>query len=186
MKPQALQTFWTEKGTHKGGNSSVDIPEGHILTDSAEAIANSFPPGQATLINYIKITGNGIAKLPGEHDVMVNGLTELNLFPFEESVDAELTIHHDFWFPYSFEGSPQPQVYEANAPRLASALSSIEKRLDWDTEPGDSTFFGKPNKRGMIPPGNDLIIDGKRMEVTDMKQVGWTFQECDYVLDYRL
>lgn len=96
-------------------------------------------------------------------------------------MDIELTIHHDIWFPYAFDGSPHPQVCENNAPRLTAALQQIESGLGQETEPGDGTFFGQPGKLGMLPPEDDVIIDGNRMEVTDISNVGWTFQEiiCD-------
>lgn len=183
MRPEVLQVLWSEKGVHRGEKFSLEVPEGLGLTDCADVVADSAPPWGTVMINYMAITGKGTVKRPDESDIAVNSLVELNLLPFGESFDIELTIHHDFWFPYSFDGSPQLQKYKANAPRLALVLDGIENRIQQETEPGDRTFFGQPEKSGIRPPENDLIIDGRRIEVTDMGQVGWEFQEYDEVSD---
>ena len=96
---------------------------------------------------------------------------------FSDSVDIELTIHHDIWFPHAFDGYPHPEVYGLNASRLTAALQQIESGLGQETEPGDGTFFGQPTQHGIFSPQRDLTNDPDLLDVTDISNVGWTFHE---------
>ena len=178
LTPHKLQVFWTGKGRQRGKSKSVSIPEGVPLEDLAHTVENSNPPASINpFISYIKVTGSGSVVLPNGNFATLDGLVEVNIFPFPGAVDIELTAHHDVWSPYAFDGSPHPLIYEKNAPRLTAVIQRIEATLGQETEPGEETFFGKPGKLGMIPPEDNLIMDGKILEVTDIDNVGWTFQD---------
>lgn len=173
-----LRVFWQEKGVRLGEIISLPIPNRNPLTDLIRSVEDSTPSGYTNpFINYIKVEGSGSMKLPGGSSSILKGLAEVNIFDFPDSVDIELTIHHDIWFPHGFDGYPHPQIHDLNSPRLTTVLQQIESELGEKTEPGDGTFFGQPGKLGMLPPEAGLRNETDLLDVTDISNVGWTFQE---------
>lgn len=178
LTPRQLQVFWRGRGRNQGGQEFINIPEGATLESLSRPINDSAPTANIDpFISYIKVKGIGFVDLPNSRTETFDGLAEVNIFHFPDSVDIELTIHHDVWFPHAFDGYPHPQIYELNTPRLTAALKQIESGLGQETEPGDGTFFGQPTQHGIFSPERDLTNDPDLLDVTDMQNVGWTFHE---------
>lgn len=105
------------------------------------------------------VDGSGTART--EDDLVV-----LESMPVLDEISLEAAVHHDVWARYAFSGIPHPQVYDANAPRLAAALQGIETVMGTKTEPGDSTGFGRVQGYGIQDPEPDDIEDGRAPDLT--------------------
>ncbi|WP_260463410.1 hypothetical protein [Streptomyces sp. TRM72054] len=68
--------------------------------------------------------------------------------PFADFVTGELVTRSDVWLPFNLKGQPQPDVYDANGPRLAALLRDLSKVLELETDPDDPTYFAKPTETG--------------------------------------
>lgn len=97
-----------------------------------------------------------------------NDLVALEVMPVFGEISVEAAVHHDIWGRYAFSGAPHPDVYDANAPRLAAALEGIEAALGVETEPGDGTSFGQVKGYGIRDPEPYEIVDGRAPDLTDL------------------
>ncbi|MEV8412908.1 hypothetical protein AB0P45_04710 [Streptomyces niveus] len=91
-------------------------------------------------------------------------LVELVVSPDETGPSAELSVHHDVWGQYGFQGKPHPAIHAANAPRFSSALQELVQLLGVEAEPGDPTYYGRTEGYGLEAPD---IIDGRGPDLTD-------------------
>ncbi|MCX5377635.1 hypothetical protein OOK34_14295 [Streptomyces sp. NBC_00091] len=94
------------------------------------------------------------------------GLVELSVDPDPVTgLFAELAVHHDVWGTCDFRGTPHPEVYGYNAPRLGAALAELDELLGVPAEPGEPTYFGMAEGYGLVAPD---IIDGVGPDLTDL------------------
>lgn len=78
-----------------------------------------------------------------------HGLIEATLFVTPDDIDVNLGVRHDIWSWYDFSGTPHPEIYHGNAPRLSAALKKIEERLETETVPDEPTYFASPELYGI-------------------------------------
>ncbi|MCA6095305.1 hypothetical protein LE181_24460 [Streptomyces sp. SCA3-4] len=93
------------------------------------------------------------------------GLVDLSVSPAPIGLSAELAVHHDVWAWFDFSGTPHPDVYGRNAPRLTAALQEISSMLGVTPEPGEATYFGYASGLGIGTP--EANPDGSGPDVTD-------------------
>ncbi|WP_152477052.1 hypothetical protein [Nocardiopsis salina] len=164
--------------------ASYGVPETTIYLDNEprparlhDQVTSALPTeARGPHIAYISLMGDGLILDSKKLPIAVRGLFEINGFWNCDSIDIELTAHHDVWFPYAFDGTPHPIVYANNAPNLTKAIHGIESALNQRVEPGDVTFFCEPGPEGILPPDDDEIINGHYFDVTRMKGPLWTFE----------
>ncbi|MDA0564719.1 hypothetical protein LG943_10320 [Streptomonospora sp. S1-112] len=93
-----------------------------------------------------------------------DGLIEVRALLHEEHLQFEVRVYHDIWAERDFFGTPQPEVHELNAPRLAAGLEAVEQVLGFPGTPGGPTFFGTPYNYGVSAHVAD---DGAGIDVSD-------------------
>lgn len=96
---------------------------------------------------YVKCSGLVAVDADGQ-EVRQEGLFLLGASSFADFVTVDLMTHSDVWLPYDLKGRPQPEVYAANAPRLAAVLRDLSEVLESETDPDDPTYFAKPTETG--------------------------------------
>ncbi|UXY19904.1 hypothetical protein N8I84_15090 [Streptomyces cynarae] len=90
----------------------------------------------------------GVVERP-PHEAQQEELFSLSASSFADFVTVALSTRTDAWMPYDLRGRAQPEVYKANAPRLAAALDGLAAALGSDTDPDDPTYFGRPTETGI-------------------------------------
>ncbi|MEU8941421.1 MULTISPECIES: hypothetical protein [Streptomyces] len=92
----------------------------------------------------------------------VEGPFALTTMVCEEYFHVGLTTFCDAWMPFDLRGRAQEALFEANRPRLASALAEIAEALDVEIDPEDATWFGFPTESGVE---NHYQDDGSASDV---------------------
>ena len=170
--------YWAPRASGDAPADQVHMGDDYAPARTFDRIMGGIERGScAQDVQYFSFLGRGMARDSDGRSIAVDGLFELNGFWNPNSIDIELTAHHDVWFPHAFDGSPQPRIYRHNAPRLTEAIHAIGTALDTEVEPGDVTFFCEPGPEGILLPDDDEIIDGMYFDVTPMRGPWWTFHE---------
>jgi hypothetical protein len=105
---------------------------------------------------------------------------------FEISVEAwasgaatvTLRTFSDAWMSHNLRGHKQPEVQQANAPRLAAALAALTRLTEAEVVPSDPTAYGVPTENGFaeLPDEDPDLLDSWYMfEVprrTELLQAG--------------
>jgi hypothetical protein len=91
-------------------------------------------------------------------------LVELGVYPDEFDLAAQVSVFHDIWSYCDFRGVPHPDLQKRNAPRLAAALQELDTLLGRPGTPGEPTYFGHAEGRGLEMPD---LIDGLGPDLTD-------------------
>ena len=88
----------------------------------------------------IEFSGTGLVLTPGDAAVRWPRVTN---FYVHEFAGYRLTLNTqcDAWLPFSLKSIAQPQIYQRNAPRLATALADIQKQLNATVEAEDHTRY---------------------------------------------
>lgn len=106
----------------------------------------------------------------GEASGLEEGMFLLGASAFDGFVTVELITYSDIWMSHDLRGNAQPALREANAPRLEAALRGFAEVLDSETDPEDSTYFGKATETGVE---NFFGSDGRAADV-------WSSYEIPY------
>lgn len=89
--------------------------------------------------NLIKIFGKGIVlNAAGERATVANAAWLCGLTPGWHVV--EVSTQCDAWLPHALDAQPQPEIYQANMPRLERALRAVGDRLATPLEGEDTSF----------------------------------------------
>ncbi|MFI0261894.1 hypothetical protein ACH4OW_22990 [Streptomyces sp. NPDC017056] len=168
LEPASLEWSWFEVG--KGGlgiHSRLDIV-GRSLDDAevVEQVRACQPVGYPSAeMSEISVVGSGVWIDADGNRKREHGLVELSVSPDVIGPSAELSVYHDVWALCDFRGIPHPALHARNAPRLASALHSLDDLLGVAAEPGEPTYFGVAEGHGLKAPD---IIDGLGPDLTDL------------------
>ncbi|GAA4586850.1 hypothetical protein GCM10023194_34170 [Planotetraspora phitsanulokensis] len=134
----------------------------------AREVATGLRPGE---IGAVDASADCAGMLVGEtEEVPQAGLFRLGASAFAGFAGTELVTFSDAWMLYDLKGRPQPALHVANAPRLSAALRELSEVLGSETDPEDSTYFGKPTETGV---DNFFDDDGTASDV-------WTGFEIPY------
>lgn len=167
LEPSALEWGWFIPSLG-GMAATTRIPIQGPLDDPGlpEHIRNMRPAGYAEATpGDILVSGSGTwfdadGKQHREHR-----LVELTVSPDPLDLSAQVAVFHDIWGKFDFKGRPHQQVYERNAPRLKSALQSLEALLGVAADPGEPTYFGSAEGYGIKDPD---LIQGRGPDLTDL------------------
>ncbi|MEV7995093.1 hypothetical protein AB0O67_25260 [Streptomyces sp. NPDC086077] len=91
---------------------------------------------------------SGLVAVGSDEEFLHNALFMLGASSFADFVTVDLVTGSDVWLPFDLKGRSQPEVYEANAPRLAALLRDLSKVLESETDADDPTYFAKPTETG--------------------------------------
>ncbi|SHI56736.1 hypothetical protein SAMN05421803_101603 [Nocardiopsis flavescens] len=143
---------------HEGASTSPD--------DLVQMISASRPAGYTdALAGQLELLGPGVWINNEGHTKREQKLIGAFLSMDEFAVWGTLWVMHDIWSYYDFSGQPHPEVYNNNAPRLASVLKEIETSLDVEIEEGEPTYFATPEKYGILTPTTEA--EGLGFDATD-------------------
>jgi hypothetical protein len=113
----------------------------------AREVRTTLRPGE---IGAVDASADCAGMLIGEAEqVRRADLLRLGASAFADFVSTELVTFSDAWMPYDLKGRAQLAVHAANAPRLSAALRDLSEVLGSETDPEDSTYFGKPTETGV-------------------------------------
>lgn len=89
--------------------------------------------------NLIRIFGKGVVLgAEGERVTVPNATWLCGFTPGWHVV--EISTQCDVWLPHTLDAQPQPEIYQANMPRLERALRALEERLKRPLEGEDTSF----------------------------------------------
>lgn len=128
---------------HEGGGVAPEYIVQRIWDSRPAAYPDS-------TVGSIRISGPGSWRNSDGEDNSEPQLIWMTCMPTDTEVWFEITVCHDIWAEYDFFGNAHKVVYDYNAPRLASALKSIEEELGVEIEEGDPTFYASPKKYGVV------------------------------------
>lgn len=118
----------------------------HLIMESRPSVLPNSYPGRITLL------GSGTWIDADGRERIEERLALVTLLTDTFWVHLTLEVQHDIWAWFDFSGTPHPEIYQKNAPRLSSALQEIEEIMGVETEPGNATFFGTSEKYGVKTP----------------------------------
>ncbi|CAL9373776.1 hypothetical protein SUDANB121_00926 [Nocardiopsis dassonvillei] len=151
--PHTLRVSWLRPGEGYSGFASVmDLDP--AAGSTADALADRVPVGRPSGLpdaepQALTLAGPGTWIDAGGGERRAHGLVDASVYLAPWFLEVTVGVRHDIWLRNGFSGSPHPQVYRRNAPRLARALEGIEKALDLETVPGEPTPHGVPDKYGI-------------------------------------
>jgi hypothetical protein len=146
----------------------------------AAEIRSTLRPGEVGSADVLVKCAGVLDTNDGE--VVQDGLLLLGASAFVDFVSVDLVTFSDAWMPYDLKGRPQPGIHQANAPRLAAALSDLATALDSETDPDDPTYFGRPTESGVE---NFLEADGSASDVWDRFEVLTRYEEFEQTPGFR-
>lgn len=164
-----IEVCWNEYGKGKVGIWTRVAP-GFPFTDPRypefvqQSRPSGFPDAYPAHIETVSV-GTWIGTAGRMHQELQ--LVNLTVSPDPHEIQVEISVHHDIWSWYSFSGHPHPEIYDQNAPRLATALQEVESLLQTETENGESTYFGVSEGFWIKYPDPEDLVNGLAMDSTD-------------------
>ncbi|GLF93604.1 hypothetical protein [Streptomyces yaizuensis] len=137
----------TEAGSPKSILYRGEFPLDAGVDEIAGVAALDGRPGEVGSVSA-QVDCAGVVAGYGE-DVPERELFSLDASAFADFTSVDLATFSDVWMAHDLRGNPQPDVYAANAPRLAGALRGIAVALGWETDPEDPTYFAVPTESGL-------------------------------------
>jgi hypothetical protein len=129
----------------------------------AEQVREAMRVGEIGSVDaYAECSGMVVTGADAGKEERQDGLFRLGASSFADFVTVDLVTHTDVWLPYDLKGRPQPEVYEANGPRLSAVLRDLAEALESETDPDDPTYFAKPTATGAE---NLFAADGSASDV---------------------
>ncbi|MFC7828543.1 hypothetical protein [Streptomyces sp. NPDC057375] len=167
LTPQRIEYGWYvldvgDIGVTTGLALTVPLEDDCLPGRVVSSRPSGFPSAEVDDI-HVAGPGNWIDAAGAAHSEP--RLIELSVSPAPVGLSAEISVHHDIWAWYDFTGTPHPDVYQRNAPRLAAALEELNSVLGVRGEPGEATYFGSATNLGIATP--DALADGGGPSVMD-------------------
>lgn len=144
-------------GTFELQGSSLDENARRIVEEVREATPRG-PIG--TVVTRLECPGRWFGADGAER--RETRMFDCGVLATDTFVTVDLATYGDCWLPHDLTGRPQPEVHQANAPRLAAALDALAALLRDPTEPDGPTRYGVPTPTGV---GNLLGPDGTPEDV---------------------
>ncbi|GHE54669.1 hypothetical protein GCM10018785_25110 [Streptomyces longispororuber] len=168
LSPVRLEYDWYVFGEgFTGVTSTVALTTSLADPDLADRLRGTRPVAFPTAdIDDVHVVGAGAWFDATGGRRRESRLIELSVSPLPIGLSAELCVHHDIWNWFDFSGHPHPEIYNANAPRLALALAELNSLLGVVAEPGEPTCFGAATHDGVAIPEADE--DGLGPDLTDL------------------
>ncbi|GAB0104453.1 hypothetical protein JMUB6875_34270 [Nocardia sp. JMUB6875] len=118
-----------------------------IASKLANQVRTSLQVGQVGSVDGT-IDCTGIIRQE-DRDFIQPELFRLGTHAYRDYITTSLVTFSDAWMPYDLKGRAQPDIYAANQPGLAGALTDISRSLHSEIDPDDATYFGTPTETGI-------------------------------------
>ncbi|POX43138.1 hypothetical protein C3486_02340 [Streptomyces sp. Ru73] len=166
LEPNQVEWFWFVYGIGGIGIKTTLPVRGRLdPADLTRRIERSRPSGHPDAqVGNLTVSGRGTWLDAEGEERREQDLVVLSVDPDEYHLSADVAVFHDIWGYFNFRGTPHPEIYKRNAPRLASALAELETLLGRTASAGDPTYFGRADGHGIEMPD---VIDGRGPDLTD-------------------
>lgn len=129
------------------------VPVSPVVLEIADRLAKS--TGTQAYATEVVFEGSGELELPDGSSRAYDHLARLRAISFGD-VALQVETYTDAWLPYSVAGTPQPDLFARNAPRLAETLQAIE-RITGSAPDSEATPYAVPVAGGLR---NHVDADG--------------------------